>query len=125
MQVDVRSTSSAFSQRLERGSFIKVSVVGAAGGAGAAASNYIDVGDVRMQWGHAAVGGSQTLALPQPFADTNYSFVITGDTGVSNPPADNAHRDYIIGGKTTTTVRLEANNNTTIGFSWQAIGAVP
>lgn len=93
------------------------------------ASNYFDIGSMRIQWGTVASGtaGAQTITLPAAFADTSY--VITG-----NMMYDNAQWLFSLAVEplTTTTfkvVKMYGGTNivdgASQGFNWIAIGIKP
>jgi len=87
-------------------------------------SNYIDIGNLRIQWGiNTASGDSRLQVLPMPFGNTNYSVSITCDARTGAAPGDNGVRLSCAENKTLTSFRLD-NNGTNIGFSWIAIGVI-
>jgi len=94
-----------------------------------ASSGYIDIGNVRIQWGIATGPGTQMVTLPQPFASTNYSvtgnmFAINGDgvyslvLSVNSTTQFSAVARYNSGGSANEVAAGE-------GFMWQAIGIKP
>jgi hypothetical protein len=88
-------------------------------------SNYIDIANVRYQWGTTSTGGTgaRTLTLPAAFGNTSYS-VTANVTGI----ADSSARTVNIDTQTTTSivVRVTAGGNGSgAAFNWIAIGLKP
>jgi hypothetical protein len=90
---------------------------------------YIDIGNVRFQWGINTQNttAARTVTLHAPFRNTNYAVDITSDNGTSAlafPP-----RVGTYGSKTTTSfmARMSLIDGAASGhaFSWQAIGLKP
>jgi len=97
-----------------------------------AASGYIDIGSMRIQWGIATASGLNNITLPAPFANTSYSVSTGTDSGTSAPADNVSTRSSHIGSKTTTSFQLRSifvNQNLTgdsnIDMSWMAIGLKP
>ena len=93
-----------------------------------AASNYIDIGGVRQQWGTsgaADANGLVTITFPQAFANTNYGFTATPIQLGGN--ADITQLEVKIVAKTTSsvTVRMDWSAGVpaeTSTASWTAVG---
>lgn len=97
-------------------------------------SNFLDIGNKRIQWGFSGNSDSaQTISLPQPFANANYSVttcledVVGGGSALSGPPGDVGINYWITSGsKTTTTFQLDRDNDIDGVFvNWIAIGDKP
>jgi hypothetical protein len=92
-------------------------------------SGYVDIGNMRIQWGinTQVTTAERTITLPAAFANTNYSVVLTTDNGTAALAF--APRVGTVGSKTTTNFRARMAlldlNPSTINFSWQAIGRKP
>jgi hypothetical protein len=87
--------------------------------------NYIDIGNVRYQWGINTNTSTQlrTVTLPADFANTEY--VVTANVVGQT---DSTDRSVNIGTKTTTnfTARPTTNgSNSASPFNWMAIGLKP
>ena len=89
------------------------------------ASGYMDIGNMRMQWGQVflASGSGEVITLPAAFANNTYSFTANGHN--TNDP-----RNITIEGQTTTTVTVDqwkADDRTVATglINWQAIGLKP
>jgi hypothetical protein len=85
--------------------------------------NYIDIGNVRYQWGTRASGdNARTVVFPAAFRNTDYSFTANVEA------ADYSARTVNLGTKATTNilVRVTAGGNgSNAPFSWTAIGLKP
>ena len=94
-----------------------------------ASNKFVDIGNVRIQWGVRASGlGNRTVTLPAPFANTNYTVTANTDSATSDPPQ--LSRVILVGGKTTTSFKGRAVKGTDDGdsdfqFQWIAIGQKP
>lgn len=91
-----------------------------------AASGYIDIGAVRMQWGTgtAGGGGGALIALHAPFADANYNVNTEWLGGFTA----GAVRAITSAPETTTQFRARGFNGNTaaaVPMSWRAIGLKP
>jgi hypothetical protein len=91
-----------------------------------ASSGYFDIGTMRMQWGNVSGGvtGSQTITLPQPFANTSY--VVT--PSITNPANPNVSFSITVTSKTTSTftvMKLYSGGSAGEAFNWIAIGLKP
>ena len=96
-----------------------------------AASGYIDIGNVRYQWGTVTYAASTPIVFPAAFADANYS--ITGNP--SDTTSVSQARSINFGSRTTTQVSVgytfQNSGSSTISeavgsqFTWQAIGEKP
>lgn len=127
----LRQTSSATNMSIDtNGSYIKVkqlpssTVVDpeAVAVSDQAASGYMDIGAMRMQWGTftTTTGTDETITFPAAFADTNYSFVATSEQ-------TNTATSISVNSKTTGSVVVDtwrSDNGTALGSPtmWQAIG---
>lgn len=94
-------------------------------------SNYMDIGRMRIQWGTISYTADDptAMALPAPFADSNYTVVLSvhaweynatkGPSDVSNPVAVTA--------KSTTTFTANRDNDlaNVTTFDWFAVGLKP
>jgi len=88
------------------------------------AAGYMDIGNMRMQWGNdASGGGARAISLPAPFADATYSVTVTPQYVAAGG------RYAAYSGRTTTgfNVRAYTTGGTDSGVtvSWQAIGLRP
>ena len=86
-------------------------------------SGYMDIGDMRMQWGKINDGnndGAFNVPFVAPFADANYSVVVTSGTSNNGYAAATT-------GHTVNFFQLDRSNdaNSTIVWHWQAIGLKP
>jgi hypothetical protein len=94
-----------------------------------AASGYVDIGNMRIQWGRNTqdTTAERTVTLPVAFANTSYTVTLTSDNGATALAF--APRVGTVGGKTTTNfkARMSLIDGTASGinFSWQAIGLKP
>jgi hypothetical protein len=87
--------------------------------------NYIDIGNVRYQWGTNtnAVTSQRTITLPAAFANTNYSVI--GNV-VDQSSSDD--RVVVIGTRSTTNFLARVTVNaagSAASFNWMAIGLKP
>jgi hypothetical protein len=87
--------------------------------------SYVDLGQVRFQWGTNTNPSTQlrTVTLPAPFRDTTYS--VTGNV-VDQSTSDD--RPISIGTRTTTTFQARPTVNASVSaspFNWIAIGLKP
>ena len=85
-----------------------------------AASGYIDIGTMRMQWGTHNDGNvdTTTVTLPVAFANTAYSVVATSNTSAGSLSTES---------KTTTAFDIDRASTTTgaQNYSWFAVGLKP
>ena len=86
-------------------------------------SNYIDIGEVRYQWGTEPSGANaRTVIFPVAFKNTTYSFTANAES------ADYSSRTINLGTKTATNilVRVTAGGSgSNTSFQWMAIGLKP
>lgn len=89
------------------------------------ASKYIDIGNVRIQWGRGGSGSSSpTITFPAPFKDTTYSFVAMFGNGA-------ASSQFTVNqvSKTVSSISLvkafSGGGSTGESLDWQAIGLKP
>ncbi len=96
-----------------------------------AASNYFDIGTMRIQWGTIsyALDDPTAMTLPASFANTNFSVLLSlnvWDYNAEKGPSDVSNGIAVIA-KSTTTFTVNRDNdlaNDTI-FDWLAIGLKP
>jgi len=94
-------------------------------------ASYMDIGNMRIQWGSTSglAGGSATLTFPVPFRNTNYSITanaINGSTGAligvmvaqTNTTSAILNRNFTAGNPATVNAASEQ-------VSWMAIGLKP
>ena len=85
-------------------------------------SGYIDIGNIRIQWGlsSVAVDTGTTITLPAAFGNTYYMVTCSPEGAAHGFPAD-------IRGRTTTTFILDRRNTAsgTFNWGWIAIGVKP
>jgi hypothetical protein len=90
-----------------------------------AASKYIDIGTVRIQWGRSSSSAVvNTIPFPAAFKDTSFSFTMTPYFDTANS-ADIACKAW---SPTTTTITVRCNwtsGDVTTPVYWQAIGPKP
>lgn len=92
-----------------------------------ATSGYVDIGNMRMQWGRFTTGvsGYVTLTLPAAFKDTAYNFVAGGANG---DEVDLVQQNTDATRTTTSLqIRFVDDNSVQVGGTcdWQAIGLKP
>lgn len=94
-----------------------------------AASGYIDIGSMRMQWGSEAVAVDSvyTVSLPAAFANANYVIAFSWDDSWSSGGAVQGPMRVNAGSKTTTQFQLDRDDDVTgiINTDWFAIGLKP
>ncbi len=95
-----------------------------------ASSGYMDIGDMRIQWGvvPAGVAGQKTVTLPTAFANNTYSITLTTEYNGTNQVT--AHcQSKAMGSFVGYSVENDSSSGTgsaiVEGFSWQAIGLKP
>jgi hypothetical protein len=117
MRIDNPSFNPGGLNKVESASFVTATAISNSNG------SYIDIGDVRYQWGqNAGSSGLRTQTLPAPFRDDTYA--VTANPSLS----DTGVRSIGIDGKTTTTFNARvviSSGGSGVGFSWIAIGLKP
>ena len=88
-----------------------------------ASSGYMDIGDMRMQWGRFEFTSAAyaDITFPASFANTDFSFVANPANGSS---IDQIQQD-IDANRTVNSAKARALNSTTGFIDWQAIGLKP
>ena len=92
-------------------------------------NGFVDVGDMRIQWGRNTqnIEGQRAVTLPAAFANGGYTVTATCDNGTA--AASQLSRCVYIGGKGTTSftafVAAGTDGASSLPFSWQAIGLKP
>jgi hypothetical protein len=119
MRIDNPSFNPGGLNKVESASFVTATTISNSNG------SYIDIGDVRYQWGTTSTGGtgSRTLALPSAFLNAEYSFT-ANITGIN----DSASRTVNIDTKTTSSINVRVTSNGSgsgAAFNWIAIGLKP
>lgn len=86
-------------------------------------SGWFRIGSLLIQWGNGTVDTRTTLTFPKPFANTNYSIVLTGKA-IETSGLSTWHVKSGYGGtqKTTTSVVIVGSIDTSLAYSWFAIG---
>jgi len=92
-------------------------------------SRYVDIGNVRIQWGYVVgtTATERTIPLPAAFGALNYTVTANPDFGTVG--INQISRSVVVGGKTATQFNAQVltptDTGSTLGFSWQAIGVKP
>ena len=86
-----------------------------------AASGYMDIGDMRMQWGVVAAGNNTSITLPAAMSDANYSVVATSESNRGSVD---------VNAKTSTnfTINHQGHDNQAAlsgSVNWQVMGLKP
>ena len=86
-----------------------------------AASGYMDIGDMRMQWGVVAGGNNTSITLPAAMSDANYSVVATSESNRGSVD---------VNAKTSTnfTINHQGHDNQAAlsgSVNWQVMGLKP
>ncbi|MCG7492482.1 hypothetical protein [Thalassobius sp. Cn5-15] len=96
-------------------------------------NNYLDIGNKRIQWGiQPGSDSADTIALPQPFANANYSLSFAlesvGSPGIAISSGGDVDFTYWIvsGSKTTTQFQVDRDDDVNSAqLNWTAIGDKP